>query len=94
MDLVNLGAVCGLALQSALFRAARFARNPLGANAPIDRGFRLGEHRPMGTLHRPKPRNGSAWPQSWIRAVMQTESGGYATLDGQPITSPSLEPWG
>ena len=28
-------------------------------------------------------------PQSWIRAVMKAESGGRATLDGVPITSPA-----
>src|SRR5271170_8024049 len=87
MDLVNLGAACGLALQSALFVPLDCAQS-LGANAPIERDFGLASiDRWAPYIAEASQRFGV--PQSWIRTVMQTESGGYATLDGQPITSPA-----
>jgi hypothetical protein len=87
MDVVNLGAACGLALQSALFVPLDCAQS-LGANAPIERDFGLASiDRWAAYIAEASQRFGV--PQSWIRTIMQTESGGYATLDGRPITSPA-----
>lgn len=93
MDLVTLIAACGLVLGdgpsgpscdanpgAVLAKRARplLCKNgPAGSDSLIDRW--------QSNIHEASRR--FAIPEAWIRAVMQQETGGRATLNGRPITS-------
>jgi len=87
MDLLTLVATCGLAARAALFVPLSGA--PVCASAaPALHG---GGHEAVAVW---QPNIAAAAhrfdiPKAWIAAVMRAESGGQATVDGQPIRSPA-----
>ncbi|MBS3024455.1 lytic transglycosylase domain-containing protein [Acidiphilium multivorum] len=87
MDVLTLVATCGLTAHAALFVPLGSA--PACASAtPV---FRGGRH---GAVAVWQPDIAAAAhrfdiPQAWIAAVMQAESDGQATVDGEPIRSPA-----
>ena len=87
MDVLTLVATCGLAARAALFVPLGGA--PVcGSAAPLLRGHgheAVAVWRPdiAAAAHR------FDIPEAWIAAVMRAESGGRATMDGEPIRSPA-----
>ena len=87
MDVLTLVATCGLAARAALFVPLSGA--PVsGSAAPLLRGHgheAVAVWRPdiAAAAHR------FDIPEAWIAAVMRAESGGQATMDGEPIRSPA-----
>ncbi|MBW4093686.1 MAG: lytic transglycosylase domain-containing protein [Proteobacteria bacterium] len=87
MDLLTLVATCGLAARAALFVPLSGA--PVCASAaPALHG---GGHEAVAVW---QPDIAAAAhrfdiPEAWIAAVMRAESGGQATVDGEPIRSPA-----
>ena len=87
MDVLTLVAACGLAARAALFVPLGSA--PACASAtPVLRGdgheeVAAWQSDIAAAAHR------FDTPAAWIAAVMRAESGGLATVDGQPIRSPT-----
>jgi len=87
MDVLTLVATCGLAARAALFVPLSGA--PACATAaPLLRGeghgaFAVWQPDIAAAAHR------FDIPEAWIAAVMRAESGGQATMDGEPIRSPA-----
>ncbi|HVC58840.1 MAG TPA: lytic transglycosylase domain-containing protein [Acetobacteraceae bacterium] len=87
MDLLTLAAACGLAARAALFV-------PLGGS-PLCVGSSSAAHtegRDSVAAWQPYIAEASrrfGVSEAWIAAVMRAESGGRATVDGQPIRSPT-----
>ena len=87
MDVLTLVATCGLAARAALFVPLGSA--PACASAtPVLRGD---GHEAVADW---QPAIAAASlrfdiPEAWIAAVMRAESGGRATVDGEPIRSPA-----
>ncbi len=87
MDVLTLVATCGLAARAALFVPLSGA--PVCASAaPLLRGH---GHEAVAVW---QPDIAAAAhrfdiPEAWIAAVMRAESGGQATMDGEPIRSPA-----
>ncbi len=87
MDVLTLVATCGLAARAALFVPLGSA--PACASAtPVLRGDGHGavavwQPDIAAAAHR------FDIPEAWIAAVMRAESGGHATMDGEPIRSPA-----
>lgn len=87
MDVLTLVAACGLAARAALFVPLGGAPTCASA-APV---LRDGGH-DAAAAWRPDITAAAQRfdiPAAWIAAVMRAESGGQATIDGQPIRSPS-----
>ena len=88
MDVLTLVATCGLAARAALFVPLSGA--PVCASAaPLLRGD---GHQAVAVW---QPDIAAAAlrfdiPEAWIAAVMGAESGGLATMDGEPIRSPAV----
>ena len=86
MDVLTLVATCGLAARAALFVPLGGA--PVCARAtPVLRGHgqdAVAVWQPdiVAAAHR------FDIPEAWIAAVMRAESGGQATVDGEPNGSP------
>ncbi|WP_287786336.1 lytic transglycosylase domain-containing protein [Acidiphilium sp.] len=87
MDVLTLVATCGLAARAALFVPLGSA--PACASAtPVLRGdghegVAVWQPDIAAAAHR------FDIPEAWIAAVMRAESGGRATMDGEPIRSPA-----
>ena len=87
MDVLTLAATCGLASRAALFVPLSGA--PVCASAvPALRGdgheaVAVWQPDIAAAAHR------FDIPEAWIAAVMRAESGGQATMDGEPIRSPA-----
>ena len=87
MDVLTLVATCGLAVGAALF--VPLGSVPACANAtPVLRGdgheaVAVWQPDIAAAAHR------FDIPEAWIAAVMRAESGGQATMDGEPIRSPA-----
>jgi hypothetical protein len=87
MDVLTLVATCGLAARAALFVPLGSA--PVCASAtPMLRGdgheaVAVWQPDIAAAAHR------FDIPEAWIAAVMRAESGGRATMDGEPIRSPA-----
>jgi len=87
MDVLTLVATCGLAVRAALFVPLGSA--PTCASAtPVLRGdgheaVAVWQPDIAAAAHR------FDIPEAWIAAVMRAESGGQATMDGEPIRSPA-----
>ena len=86
MDVLTLVATCGLAARAALFVPLGGA--PVCASAtPVLRG----DGHEGGAVWQPDIAAAAHRfdiPEAWIAAVMRAESGGQATMDGEPIRSP------
>ena len=87
MDLLTLVATCGLAARAALFVPLGSA--PACASAtPVSRG----DGHDAVAVWQPDIAAAARRfdvPEAWIAAVMRAESGGQATMDGEPIRSPA-----
>ena len=87
MDVLTLVATCGLAARAALFVPLSGARACAGATPALhgDGHEAVAVWQPdiAAAAHR------FDIPEAWIAAVMRAESGGQATMDGEPIRSPA-----
>ncbi len=87
MDVLTLVATCGLAARAALFVPLSGAP-PCASATPVLRG----DGHEGGAVWQPDIAAAAHRfdiPEAWIAAVMRAESGGRATMDGEPIRSPS-----
>lgn len=87
MDVLTLVATCGLAARAALFV-------PLGSAPACARATSLlrGDGHEAVAVWQPDIAAAAHRfdiPAAWIAAVMRAESGGQATVDGEPIRSPA-----
>ena len=87
MDVLTLVATCGLAARAALF--VPLGGVPVCASAtPVLRGD---GHEAVAVWHSDIAAASHRFdiPEAWIAAVMRAESGGQATMAGEPIRSPA-----
>ena len=86
MDVLTLVATCGLAARAALFVPLSGAPACASATPPL-----RGDGHEAVAVWQPDIAAAARRfdiPDAWIAAVMRAESGGQATMDGEPIRSP------